>query len=95
MDVLKIAAQGAAVGGASLTDTVTALGSAVAGGVRVDDLTLPFIGNLQFPHEGGVLSAIWLVGLILALQAGGKRVSFPLLGPMVANYVPAVEGWAK
>ncbi len=37
---------------------------AVAGGVRVDDLTLPFIGNLQFPHEGGVLSAIWLVGLM-------------------------------
>jgi uncharacterized membrane protein len=38
---------------------------------------------------------IWLVGLILALQAGGKRVSFPVLGPMVASYVPAVEGWAK
>jgi uncharacterized membrane protein len=38
---------------------------------------------------------IWLVGLILALQAGGKRVNFPVLGPMVANYVPAVEGWAK
>src|ERR1700686_4445005 len=33
---------------------------------------------------------IWLVGLILALQAGGRRVSFPVLGPMVANYVPAV-----
>jgi uncharacterized membrane protein len=38
---------------------------------------------------------IWLVGLILALQAGGKRVNFPVLGPMVANYVPMVEGWAK
>jgi UDP-GlcNAc:undecaprenyl-phosphate GlcNAc-1-phosphate transferase len=37
---------------------------AVAGGVRVDDLNLPFIGNLQFPHEGGVLSAIWLVALM-------------------------------
>jgi UDP-GlcNAc:undecaprenyl-phosphate GlcNAc-1-phosphate transferase len=37
---------------------------AVAGGVRVDDLTLPFIGALQFPHEGGVLSAIWLVGMM-------------------------------
>jgi UDP-GlcNAc:undecaprenyl-phosphate GlcNAc-1-phosphate transferase len=37
---------------------------AVAGGVRVDDLTLPFIGQFQFPHEGGVLSAIWLVGLM-------------------------------
>jgi len=38
---------------------------------------------------------IWLVGLILALQAGGKRVNFPVLGPMVASYVPMVEGWAK
>lgn len=38
---------------------------------------------------------IWLVGLILALQAGGRRVNFPVLGPLVANYVPAVEGWAK
>ena len=38
---------------------------------------------------------IWLVGLILALQAGGKRVQFPVLGPMVAQYTPMVEGWAK
>ena len=38
---------------------------------------------------------IWLVGLILALQAGGKRVNFPVLGPMVSSYVPMVEGWAK
>jgi uncharacterized membrane protein len=38
---------------------------------------------------------IWVVGLILALQAGGNRVNFPVLGPMVASYVPAVEGWAK
>src|SRR5262245_36942547 len=33
---------------------------------------------------------VWVIGLILALQAGGKRVSFPLLGPMVASYVPMV-----
>jgi len=38
---------------------------------------------------------VWLVGLILALQAGGKRVNFPLFGSMVASYVPMVEGWAK
>jgi uncharacterized membrane protein len=38
---------------------------------------------------------VWLVGLILALQAGGKRVNFPLLGSMVSSYVPMVEGWAK
>jgi uncharacterized membrane protein len=38
---------------------------------------------------------VWLVGLILALQAGGRRVSFPLLGSMVSSYVPMVEAWAK
>ena len=44
---------------------------------------------------GLVWFVVWLIGLILALQAGGKRVTFPLLGPMVASYVPMVEGWAK
>jgi uncharacterized membrane protein len=38
---------------------------------------------------------IWLVGLILALQANGARVNFPVLGPMAASYVPMVESWAK
>jgi len=38
---------------------------------------------------------IWLVGLIMALQAGGNRVNFPVLGPMASNYVPMVESWAK
>src|SRR5438094_7271544 len=38
---------------------------------------------------------LWLIGLVLALQAGGKRVKFPVLGPMAANYVPMVEAWAK
>jgi uncharacterized membrane protein len=38
---------------------------------------------------------VWLVGLILALQAGGRRVNFPVLGSMVASYVPSVEAWAK
>jgi UDP-GlcNAc:undecaprenyl-phosphate/decaprenyl-phosphate GlcNAc-1-phosphate transferase len=37
---------------------------AVEGGVNVTDVTLPFIGSLQFPNEGGVISAIWLVGLM-------------------------------
>jgi UDP-GlcNAc:undecaprenyl-phosphate GlcNAc-1-phosphate transferase len=37
---------------------------AVAGGVKVTDVTLPFIGALQFPHAGGALSAIWLVGMM-------------------------------
>jgi UDP-GlcNAc:undecaprenyl-phosphate GlcNAc-1-phosphate transferase len=30
----------------------------------VTDVTLPFIGSLQFPNAGGALSAIWLVGLM-------------------------------
>jgi uncharacterized membrane protein len=38
---------------------------------------------------------LWVVGLVLALQAGGKRVNFPVVGPMAASYVPMVEGWAK
>jgi len=38
---------------------------------------------------------VWVVGLVLALQASGGRVNFPVLGPMVANYVPTVENWAK
>jgi uncharacterized membrane protein len=44
---------------------------------------------------GFVWFVIWLIGLILALQANGSRVNFPVLGPMVASYIPAVEGWAK
>ena len=44
---------------------------------------------------GFIWFVVWVIGLILALQAGGKRVNFPLLGPMVASYVPMVEGWAK
>lgn len=38
---------------------------------------------------------VWLVGLVLSLQAGGNRVNFPVLGPIAASYVPMVEGWAK
>jgi UDP-GlcNAc:undecaprenyl-phosphate/decaprenyl-phosphate GlcNAc-1-phosphate transferase len=37
---------------------------AVEAGVKVTDVTLPFVGALQFPNTGGVLSAIWLVGLM-------------------------------
>jgi uncharacterized membrane protein len=44
---------------------------------------------------GFIWFVVWLVGLILALQAGGKRVNFPVLGSMVASYVPMVESWAK
>jgi UDP-GlcNAc:undecaprenyl-phosphate GlcNAc-1-phosphate transferase len=37
---------------------------AVEGGVAVSDVTLPFIGSLQFPNQGGLLSCIWLVALM-------------------------------
>jgi UDP-GlcNAc:undecaprenyl-phosphate GlcNAc-1-phosphate transferase len=37
---------------------------AVEGGVKVTDVTLPFIGTLQFPNQGGVITVIWLVALM-------------------------------
>ncbi|MGN6169287.1 MAG: MraY family glycosyltransferase, partial [Solirubrobacteraceae bacterium] len=37
---------------------------AVTGGVSLKELTLPFFGHLAFPNEGGVLTVIWLVGLM-------------------------------
>ena len=37
---------------------------AVESGVVVNDITLPFVGGLQFPNAGGVISAVWLVGLM-------------------------------
>ena len=37
---------------------------AVEGGAVVTDVTLPFVGTLQFPNEGGVLTVIWLVALM-------------------------------
>lgn len=37
---------------------------AVEGGAVVTDVTLPFIGGLQFPNTGGVLTVIWLVGMM-------------------------------
>lgn len=37
---------------------------AVEAGVIVTDVTLPFVGALQFPNEGGFLTVIWLVGLM-------------------------------
>ena len=38
---------------------------------------------------------LWIIGLILALQAGGKRFAFPGLQGLASKYVPMVEGWAK
>ena len=37
---------------------------AVKAGVGVTDVTIPFVGALQFPNTGGTLTVIWLVGLM-------------------------------
>ena len=37
---------------------------AVEAGARVTDVTLPFVGALQFPHDGGALTVLWLVALM-------------------------------
>lgn len=37
---------------------------AVEGGAVVTEVTLPFVGALTFPNTGGVLTVIWLVGLM-------------------------------
>ena len=37
---------------------------AVEGGAIVTDVTIPFIGSLTLPNAGGVLTVIWLVGLM-------------------------------
>ncbi len=49
---------------AKLAGQIVAAVIAVAAGVVVSDITLPFVGGLQFPNAGGVLSAIWLVGMM-------------------------------
>jgi uncharacterized membrane protein len=38
---------------------------------------------------------VWVIGIILALQAGGRRFEYPAIQGMVSRYVPMVEGWAK
>jgi UDP-GlcNAc:undecaprenyl-phosphate GlcNAc-1-phosphate transferase len=47
-----------------LAGQIAAAVIAVEGGVLVTNVTLPFVGSLQFPNEGGVISAIWLVALM-------------------------------
>lgn len=47
-----------------LAGQIAAAVVAVAGGAVVTDVTLPFVGALQFPNTGGVISAVWLVALM-------------------------------
>ena len=47
-----------------LVGQIAAAVIAVEAGAVVTDVTLPFVGALQFPNTGGVLTVIWLVGLM-------------------------------
>jgi UDP-GlcNAc:undecaprenyl-phosphate GlcNAc-1-phosphate transferase len=47
-----------------LVGQIVAAVIAVEAGAVVSDVTLPFVGALQFPNTGGLLSVIWLVGLM-------------------------------
>ena len=47
-----------------LLGQVTAAIIAVKAGAVVTDVTIPFVGALQFPHAGGALTVIWLVALM-------------------------------
>ncbi len=49
---------------AKLLGQVAAAVLAVEGGAVVTSVTVPFLGSLQFPNAGGVLTVIWLVGLM-------------------------------
>jgi UDP-GlcNAc:undecaprenyl-phosphate GlcNAc-1-phosphate transferase len=49
---------------AKLLGQVAAAVLAVEGGAVVTGVTLPFVGSLQFPNAGGVLTVIWLVALM-------------------------------
>jgi uncharacterized membrane protein len=82
-DVKNNAAQAFVIHGAALVIWIIAV------------ILSPLTFGITYGLWSLVWFAIWLVGLILALQADGKRVVFPVLGPMVAPYTPMVESWAK
>ena len=45
----------------------------VVGGAVVTDVTIPFLGTLQLPNTGGVLTVIWLVGPDERREPLGRR----------------------
>jgi UDP-GlcNAc:undecaprenyl-phosphate GlcNAc-1-phosphate transferase len=47
-----------------LVGQIAAAVIAVEAGAVVTDVSLPFLGVLEFPNTGGVLTVIWLVGLM-------------------------------
>jgi UDP-GlcNAc:undecaprenyl-phosphate/decaprenyl-phosphate GlcNAc-1-phosphate transferase len=50
--------------GLKLLGQIAAAVIAVEAGAVVTDLTLPFVGPLQFPNEGGVITVVWLVAMM-------------------------------
>ena len=50
--------------GVKLVGQVVAAVIAVEAGAVVTDITLPFLGTLEFPNEGGFITVVWLVGLM-------------------------------
>ncbi len=50
--------------GVKLVGQIAAAMLAVQAGVRVNDVIVPFIGILSFPNAGGVITVIWLVGMM-------------------------------
>ena len=50
--------------GVKLLGQIAAAVIAVRAGVKISDVTLPFIGILSFPNAGDVIAVVWLVGLM-------------------------------
>jgi UDP-GlcNAc:undecaprenyl-phosphate/decaprenyl-phosphate GlcNAc-1-phosphate transferase len=50
--------------GVKLVGQIVAALIAVEAGAVVTDVTLPFVGTLSFPNEGGFLTVVWLVGMM-------------------------------
>jgi len=50
--------------GVKLAGQIVAALIAVEAGAVVTDITLPFLGTLEFPNEGGFITVVWLVGLM-------------------------------
>jgi uncharacterized membrane protein len=58
-------------------------------------VTVGALGILALLWGYIVWPIMWLIGLVLAIQAKGARVKYPVVGTMADKYVPMVEGWAK
>jgi UDP-GlcNAc:undecaprenyl-phosphate/decaprenyl-phosphate GlcNAc-1-phosphate transferase len=50
--------------GVKLVGQIVVAVIAVEAGAVVTDVTLPFIGTLEFPNEGGFLTVLWLVAMM-------------------------------